>query len=425
MDNLLAAGAVGGIIYDNFPEDIYDIYGYYGNLLGYQFLSATNLPSAFITYTDGSALISQLAAQAGVTATLDFNTNAVPISSDRVAFLSSRGPNSDFEIKPDMVAVGEDLLTATETVNACDPSVCFYDASGLYYPANGTSGSTPLVSGAAAILKAARPGLSALQYRSLLINSTGRISDVVYGGYARVMDAGAGTLDVNAALNAEATVVPASVNFGIGDGTATVTKSLTITNSGSAADTFTLTAVPRDPGFVPQLDQSSLTLGPNASATLNVTIPGGVLTAGEYEGAIHVQGNNTATDTHVMYWFGVPSSKPYLLTDLGSDTQDARGQLAQAALVFRVTDASGIYMTNILPQVTVTYFGTYNANTGAAVKNGNATVGKIYTLDSYSPGTIAADITPSSARNLVDGFTVTVGDPQNPTLSLDFYVYGF
>jgi len=184
------------------------------------------------------------------------------------------------------VAVGEDLVAATQTTNPCNEGPCLYDDTGVTYPVNGTSASAPLVAGAAAVLKAARPGLTALQYRSLIINSAAPISDVVNGGLARVMDAGAGLLDVSAALNAEATAVPASLSFGAGDGSATLNKSVTITNTGKTADTFTLSVTPRDPGFSPQLDQTSLQLAPGASATVNVTIPGGVLGAGEYEGAI-------------------------------------------------------------------------------------------------------------------------------------------
>jgi minor extracellular serine protease Vpr len=422
FDNALNAGAVAGIIYDNFPEDLYDIYGYYGALLGYQFLNSTNLPGGFITYSDGVALKAQLAAQSNATATLDFNFNTVPLNSDRVVFLSSRGPNADFEIKPDLVAVGEDLLGATQSINACDQTLgnCFYQSSGLFYPANGTSGSAPLVAGAVAILKAARPGLTALQYRSLVINSTGPISDQVTGGLARVMDAGAGILDINAALNAEATLIPASLSFGTGGGGS---KSFSITNAGTAPDTFSITVKPRDPGFSPQIDQTSVQLNPGSSATVNVSIPGG-LQAGEYEGAIHIQGNNTATDTHLVYWLGVPSTTPYLLTDLGSDTQDLRGTLAPAALVFRISDPAGIYMTNILSQVSVAYTATYNASTGNPVTNGNAKVSAPYKYDAYSPGTIAADVTPSSRAGLVDQFTVYVGDPKNPTLSLDFFIFG-
>lgn len=432
FDNMLAAGALAGVVSDNFPEDFEDIFSYYGGILQYQFFSNTNLPGGFITYYDGQLLRQQLASLSGSTATMNFNTLAVPLSSDRVAFLSSRGPNADFEIKPDLVAVGEDLLTATQTINPCDPtqvSGCFYDSSGTYYPANGTSGATPLVAGAAALLKGARPGLTALQYRSLIINSAAPIHDVVNGGLAHVFDAGSGLLDVNAALNAEAALVPASLGFGSGDGSGTLTKSFTVTNIGSAADTFGLTVVPGGPAcsqaFAPHVDQTSLNLGPGQAATVNVSIAGGAISAAcGYEGAIHIQGNNTATDTHLVYWFGIPNTSPYLLTDMGSDTADTHGQTIPAALIFRITDASGIYMGNILPQVTVTYSGSFDSN-GNPVNNGNASVSKVYKYDQYSPGTIATDVKVSTRTNLFDDFTVTVNDPNNPNnpLVLDFFIF--
>ncbi len=418
MTNAQNAGAVAGIIFDYFYEDFYDIYNL-GILYGEDYFGATGLPGGFITLTDGLALKAQLKAAGSSTATLDFNTYAVPISSDRVAFLSSRGPNADFEIKPDLVAVGEDMFTATETINTGGD---FYDPSGFLYPANGTSGATPLVAGAAAVIKAARPGLTALQYRSLIVNSAAKISDAVYGGLARVMDAGAGLLDVNAALNAEATVVPASLSFGKGSGS--TTQNLTITNIGTAADTFTITVTPRDPGFTPQVSSTSLQIAPGGTGTVQVTIPGSGLTPGEYEGAIHIQGVNTTTDTHVMYWFGVPSATPYLLTDMGTDPADARGQLATAAMVFRVTDPAGLPVPNVLSQVKVTFAGVENANTSAFSATGNGSVGNVYAYDSYSPGTIAADVTLDTRRNYFNVFTVTVGDPNNGGLSLDLYILG-
>jgi minor extracellular serine protease Vpr len=422
MANVMAGGAVAGIIYDNRPEDLYDITPFYqiyqySNLIFY-----SEIPGGFITYSDGLALKAQLAGGQG-SATLDYNPTMVPLSSDRVAFLSSRGPNADLEIKPDLVAVGEDLVTATETVNPCNEGPCLYDDSGVTYPVNGTSASAPLVAGAAAVLKSARPGLSALQYRSLIINSAAPISDVVNGGLARVMDAGAGLLDVNAALNAEATVVPASLSFGAGGGSSALTQRLTITNAGKTADTFTLSVTPRDPGFAPQLDLTSLQLAAGASATVNVTIPGGVLGAGEYEGAIHIQGNNTATDTHVVYWFGVLGGAPHILTDMGSYTSAAAGHFAQAGLVFRVSDTSGVVMTDILPQITVKHTATYDLNGDLA--DSDAKVSAPYKFDKFGPGVIAVDVTPSSGDSLTDVFTVYIGDPNNGGLSKDFYISNY
>ena len=427
------AGAVAGIIYDNIEEDLSD-FGQFAYDYGYSYFSgtdgstpSTNLPGAFVTLDDGNAIKSLLASQANAKASLDLNYtygDVAPQTSNHLWFGSSRGPDVSYEIKPDMVAVGENLLAAAET---SDPTANFYDPSGLYYPADGTSGSAPIIAGAAAILKAARPGLTAAQYRSLLVNSSAPMYDCTLTAHpttglpcpqARVMDAGAGLMDVNASMNAEATVVPATLSFKTADGSATQNQTLTITNTGAAADTFNLNVVGRDPGFSPAVSPSSLQLAPGASGTVQVTIPGGVLTAGEYEGDIHIQAGNSATDTHVPYWFGIPSSTPYLIVDMGSDSQDARGQTTNdGAIVFRVTDASRIIMTNLASQVKVTYKGV-DPGTGV-IATGNGKVASIYAADTYSPGTVAVDVLLDSRRSLYNVFTVSLG-----TLSMDFYIYG-
>ena len=429
LTNVGNAGAIAGIIYDNYQEDMANLsdFSYY---YSYDYFGSVNLPGGFLTEDDGNAIKSLLAAQANATATLDLNYtygNVVPQTSNHLWFGSNRGPNVSYEIKPDMVAVGENLLAAAET---SDPTANFYDASGLYYPADGTSGSAPIIAGAAAILKAARPGWTAAQYRSFLVNSSAPMYDCSLTAVpttglpcpqARVMDAGAGLMDVNASMNAEAAVVPATLSFGVADGSATQNQTLTITNTGTAEDTFNFNVVGRDPGFTPTVTPPSLDLPPGQSGTVQVTIPGGVLTAGEYEGDIHIQGANTATDTHVPYWFGIPSGTPNLMVDMGSDGQDPRGQTtSDGAIVFRVTDASRIIMTNLLKpvqQVQVTYKGV--TPDGVTFASGTGKVSSIYPVDSYSPGTIAVDVALDSRRNLYNVFTVSVG-----TLSMDFYVYG-
>ncbi len=419
LTNVGNAGALAGVIYDNVQEDWRNFFDY-SYIFGYDYFGGTNsvnVPGGFVTLSDGLAIKQQLASQANATATLDFNYsygNVVPLSPDRVAYGSTRGPNVLYEIKPELVAVGEFLLTASETV---DSNGNLYDSSGLLFPIDGTSVSAPLVAGAAAVLKSGRPGLSTGQYRSLLINSTAPVHDP-NGGLARVMDAGAGLLDVRAAMNAEATVDQATLSFGVGDGSQTLTKNLTVTNAGSASDTFNISVIGRDPGFTPQVLPSSLQLGPGASGSVSVTIPGGVLTAGEYEGAIHIQGGNTSVDTHVPYWFGVPSSSPYLLVDMGSDEVDNRAQLAQGAIVFRLTDTSRIIMTNILSQVQVTFQGI-DINGDGNITAGSGKVNKVYAADSYSPGTIAVDVTLDSHRNVYNVYNVQVG-----SLSQVFYIYG-
>ena len=67
---------------------------------------------------------------------------------DTVAFFSSHGPAiGTYGIKPELVAVGTDLYTATQTY---DPNSGLWDPTG-YTPMQGTSFSGPMVAGAAAL----------------------------------------------------------------------------------------------------------------------------------------------------------------------------------------------------------------------------------------------------------------------------------
>jgi minor extracellular serine protease Vpr len=415
FDNAMNAGAVAAVIYDLYPEDLRNFYDY-SYLFGYDWLGLTNLPGGFITYADGIALKAQLAATGGTaTGTFDLNYRTVTTPSNVAAFLSARGPSVEYEIKPDIMAVGENLLTIAETLNK---GADFYDPSGLLYPIDGTSISAPLVSGAAALLKAARPGLTTLQYRSLLVNSAAPMIDSAYGGPARVMDVGAGLLDVNASLNAEAAAVPASLSFGIGDGTALTGKTMTVTNTGSATDTFAITVAARDSGFAPQVSPASVTLDPGASTTIQVSVPAAPLKAGQYEGSIQIQGNNTAVVSHVPYWFGVPSATPYFIVDMGSDAQDTAGRVAQYAVVFRITDASGIRLADPLANLQVTYTGV-DARGNGNITAGSGKVSDPYLLDSYSPGTVAVDVTLDTHRNYYNVIHAQAGD-----VGLDFYIQG-
>ena len=160
LNNLQRAGAVGAILYttkdreytrDNPPSFV---------------IGAATLAMMMIHNAEGLAIKEKLAAQPGLDATLDFSLTSLAADPDGIAAFSSKGPNVDGSVKPDMVAVGTDVYTATSSSPGDPPS---------YLIEFGTSISTPMVAGAAAVLKAGRPGLTAAQYRSLLINTASPI----------------------------------------------------------------------------------------------------------------------------------------------------------------------------------------------------------------------------------------------------------
>jgi hypothetical protein len=190
---------------------------------------------------------------------------------------------------------------------------------------------------------------------------------------ARVQQAGAGTLDMIAALNASGAAAPTSLSFGVGNGDIEQSKTLTISNVTSAPETFTIYAAGRDAptGLVPpgsrtadaldtfskqpimSVSESSLTLAAGVSGAVTITMTGSGLPAGAYEGFIHVVGTHSGVDERVPYWYGVGSTAAAHLTVLDTATTPKAGALTPEAIEFRVTDATGLNVPGVQPKVTV------------------------------------------------------------------------
>ncbi|HKE29948.1 MAG TPA: S8 family serine peptidase [Bryobacteraceae bacterium] len=337
LANAQAAGAVGALVYDNVADESPITMA----------IGSSTLPSEMISNADGLALKPQIAP--GFSITLGFALEPFSMNPSELASFSAAGPSPDFLIKPDLIAVGANIYTAAGTYNS---NGLVYDPSG-YLLVDGTSFSAPLVAGAAAIVKMARPGLTVNQYRSLLVNTSGTAS-FTPGVPATVQQAGAGLMNVLAALNATAAVSPVTLGFGAGTGAAyTPQQTLTVTNVGMVRDTFQLNVEPTTPGpALPTLGQSSVTLDPGASASIPVTLLASALASGQYEGVITVQGTKSNVTTHLPYWYGAPTGVPAHITVLynaSSSTPLTAGSRALDAVIFRVTDATGLPVTNQLP----------------------------------------------------------------------------
>jgi len=397
--NIVAGGAVGALVYTDEarPDAIVMSVG-----------SAT-LPAMMVSNGDGVRIKQQLA-KASATATLDFTLQPTAVDPDKLADFSAQGPDVDGSIKPDLVAVGTNVYTATQKF---DTKGDVYDPSG-YALVDGTSLSSPIVAGAAAMLKAARPGLTVAQYRSLLINtaSPGFISP---GVPARVQQAGAGSLDMNAVLKATGAVSPTSFSFGIGTGGIQQTQTLTISNVGAAPETFTIFVAERGMPTVPipagsrtemllqtsgqqpsvTVSTHSLTLNAGGTATVTVSITGFGLAAGAYEGFIHVMGTNSGVDQRVPYWYGVGSTTPARITILSTASSPAPGSISTDAALFRVTDINGITVPGVSPKATVV--------------SGGGSVRSIVNDSSFYPGIFSLNVKlgPTAGSNV---FRVQVGN---------------
>ena len=165
-------------------------------------------------------------------------------------------------------------------------------------------------------------------------------------------------LDMNAAMQSTFAIAPTSLGLGIGSANPSLSKTISISNVGTAAESYSLTVAPRDAGAAaPALGASTLTVQPGQSASVPVTFSGSGLGAGQYEGFLKIRGSVSGIEARVPYWYGVASDVPATITALYvkgfDDSTDYRaGARVTNAIYFRVTDASGIVIANAQPNVT-------------------------------------------------------------------------
>ena len=333
----------------------------------------SNLPALFVSNADGTDLKNRIAANSGLAATLQFTFAALPVSPHQISGFSSGGPGVGFSIKPDLLAVGDPVSLAAEPNDAGGE---LFDPSG-FAVASGTSFSSPIVAGSVAVLKAARPGLPGAQYRSLIVNSASPFQ-LDGGGTATVQQAGTGILNLLSSFQNTITASPVSLSFGTGGATVSASQGFTISNTGAASDTLSISVVSTDGKAVPSLSANTVTVPAGASQTLTLQLNASGLAAGAYQGYVRVQSSKTAVETHIPYWYAVPGDAPAFIGILIADQTDAAGTTAPQAIIFRVTDASGVPFTGVDPQVTV-------VSGGGAVRN-------VYPDDPSLPGTYDVDV---------------------------------
>jgi subtilisin family serine protease len=331
LNNAQRAGAIGGLVYATAaaPEPI-------GMNVG-----AATLPAEMISNANGQLLKEK----EGIVVTLRFTLGAVPQSYNQLANFSAIGPNVDLSIKPDLVAVGQSFYVATQSV---DPNGDMFSATGFVIT-QGTSFSAPLVAGALALLKSARPGLTVDQYRSLLINSATPVSDLL-GDAATVQKMGAGQLHLAAALRSQTAVYPASLSLGTN---ARATGTLRVENLKPTDEIYSLSVEPRNGATAPKLSESTLNIATAQTAEVALDLDASTLAPGAYEGFVKITGATTGTETRVPYWFAVPDTTPAAIPIIAVTATGRRSGQVRNAFYFRVTDAAGIPIAGIKPVVTV------------------------------------------------------------------------
>ena len=344
-----------------------------------QLAAIAKLPAIFVGYADGETLINKVGASSSYAVTADFGFGAG--DTHQLAYFSSLGPDADLSIKPDLVAAGQSVVTAwcTNTSldsasgnNACDPFG--------FALMDGTSFSAPLTAGSVALVKSARPGLTADDYRSLIVNGASPMLDDS-GNTMPVQYAGAGSLDVLRAVQSTVTAYPVSLSFGAAGSSVPTSQQLTLKNVGTATTTYNLSfegvstsSITGSPvtltsgatvymplpnlalgdflglsSQAPVLWTRAITLNAGAAGAVTVQAPPVRATPGTYQGFIDVTASgSSAPQARIPWWFAVPAAAPTAIAlDCGDGCPlslyyDSSTGYYDAVLAVRFVDSTGV-----------------------------------------------------------------------------------
>jgi uncharacterized protein (TIGR03437 family) len=327
--NAQNAGAIAVVIYQSSAQN--PIYSSFG-------AQDTGIPAVMIGNGDGVSLKSFLAGKSFVAATLDPAFTPTGSTASVMWPSSSRGPSPGnwgltptTVIKPEVVAPGADIYTATQRL---DPSGDGYNASG-YAAFSGTSFSVPFVAGSVALVKQKNPALTPAQLKSAVVNTA---KDVLDGGVTASVNAmGAGQLSAGDAVGATATIEPATISFGpLTSTTVSISRNLKITNLGSSPLTLNLTL--SHPDSLVQIPSPNVTIAAGQSQNVTVRLSGNRPATGSYEGFIVV-----SPSLRVPYQYLVGSGVPadlFCVRDCGFSAGIQDGY--EYGLAMRAIDSFGV-----------------------------------------------------------------------------------
>jgi minor extracellular serine protease Vpr len=165
---------------------------------------AVNIPVVSVPLRVGQAALAAIAKHEHPAVSIGLPRVVHNASEGGIAPFSSRGLAFDGRVKPDLAAPGVALTTSEPGAND--------DGTPSYGTVNGSSPAAAVVAGAAAVLAQVRPGLRALDLRSLLTGKARSISNESVTGQ------GAGLVDLGESAAGEITAEPVSFAFGHAEG---------------------------------------------------------------------------------------------------------------------------------------------------------------------------------------------------------------
>jgi hypothetical protein len=306
VPNAQSAGAVGVILIDTST----------GSLTGWGGLGGATIPAFMVSQADGQNLQTFVDANPTTTVTLDPNRTQAPAGTlglipDATASFASRGPSiGNYGLKPDVSAVATNFLLAAQDV---DPYGDLFSST-RYSVADGTSFASPMLAGAAALVKQAQPALTPLQVKSALVNSAtlAGILNQAGTGPVAIADVGSGLLEAQNAVVSPVLFVPSTVSFGLIAGSLPPAQTLAVTNKSGTSLTYTVSPITAAP--------ATQVLVTNSGSSISVRLSGSIPPAGRYEGVINVSG--AAVPLHIPYMFLVASNTVYDVVPLLGDGFD-------------------------------------------------------------------------------------------------------
>jgi subtilisin family serine protease len=178
------AGAIAVIIYNNEP----------GNFAGTTIVVRHGIPVAAMSQEDGHALLEYVGDDRVSTIELELDWHDFVVIAGQVSGFSSRGPNNDFVLKPDVVAPGNNITAPVPRVGQLASIDGYGDASGI-------STASPHVAGALALLGEAHPDWTPQMKKIALMNTAAQLTNPETNDLYSVLDQGAGLIDTHAAVN--------------------------------------------------------------------------------------------------------------------------------------------------------------------------------------------------------------------------------
>lgn len=300
------AGASAAVVYSG-PTQAEDLFT--------MSVGRATLPAVMVKYADGVRLKEALGEGSEVPVTLSLTLQSFASDAKRLASFSSQGPLPGLALKPDLMAVGTNVLTAAQT-NTSTGDV--YSSSG-YTVINGTSFSAPITAGTLAVLKQQRPGLTPQQYRSLLIQAAQPVDGLP------LAQQGAGILNLSGALQSTVILDRSNISFD-----EDVEKITATTEEAFAAD------LEVRKGAAPQLtvEGKEMYLRLDLAAQSNGTHEGFLV--------LRTAGGTTA---RVPYWFGKAATTAATIQVLDAVSSLAANTVQRDVVLFRVLDADGLSLT--------------------------------------------------------------------------------